>query len=108
MRVTAENKRRVLLILEATLGGTGRHILDLARGLLERDNEVHLIYSDLRADVQFQRGLERLRTEWPEFRSERVRISRAVTVSDVAAFWRLFRYLRRHGPFDIIHGHSTK
>jgi glycosyltransferase involved in cell wall biosynthesis len=100
--------RKILLVLEATLGGTGRHILDLARGLLERDNEVHLIYSDLRADVQFQRGLERLRTEWPEFRSERVRISRAVTVSDVAAFWRLFRYLRRHGPFDIIHGHSTK
>lgn len=104
----AENNRRVLLVLEAALGGTGRHILDLAKGLLERDNEVHLIYSTLRADIQFQRGLERLHSEWPEFRSAGLRISRAVTPGDLVVFLQLFLYLRRNGPFDVIHGHSTK
>ena len=108
MRLAAEKKRRVLLILEATLGGTGRHILDLARGLLERGNDVHLIYSTLRADVQFQRGLEKLRIEWPKFRCADIRITRAVTPSDAIAFFQLFLYLRRNGPFDIVHGHSTK
>ena len=109
MRGAVEVKRRrVLLVLEATLGGTGRHILDLARGLLQRENDVHLVYSTRRADVQFQRGLAKLRAEWPEFRSEEIPITRAVTFSDARAFWRLFLYLRRNGPFDIIHGHSTK
>jgi glycosyltransferase involved in cell wall biosynthesis len=101
-------KQRVLLILEATLGGTGRHILDLAKGLLERGNDVHLVYSTLRSDVQFQRGLERLRAARPEFQSVGMRITRGVTASDALVFWRLFKHLRRNGPFDIIHGHSTK
>lgn len=100
--------RKILLVLEATLGGTGRHILDLSRGLLERKNEVHLVYSDLRADVQFREGLEKLRAEWPAFRVARMRITRGVTVTDAPVFLRLFRYLRRNGPFDIVHGHSTK
>jgi glycosyltransferase involved in cell wall biosynthesis len=101
-------KRKVLLVLEATLGGTGRHILDLARGLLDRNDEVHLIYSGLRADVQFTQGLARLKRERPDFRALEIRITRAVTPGDFVVFYRLFRYLRQNGPFDIIHGHSTK
>lgn len=100
--------RKILLVLEASLGGTGRHILDLARGLAERDSEVHLVYSNLRADNQFNLGLARLRSERPEIRVREIHIRRAVTLSDSVAFWRLFRYVRRQGPFDIIHGHSTK
>jgi glycosyltransferase involved in cell wall biosynthesis len=101
-------KRKVLLVLEATLGGTGRHILDLARGLLDRNDEVHLIYSGLRADVQFTQGLARLKRERPDFRALEIRITRAVTPGDFVVFYRLFRYLKQNGPFDIIHGHSTK
>jgi glycosyltransferase involved in cell wall biosynthesis len=37
-----------------------------------------------------------------------MRITRGVTVSDAAVFWRMFNYIRQNGPFDIIHGHSTK
>lgn len=105
---TVSDKRRVLLVLEATLGGTGRHILDLTKGLLDRNCEVHLVYSNLRADVQFTRGIAKLQRERPEFRTHQIQIARAVAPSDLRVFWRLFQYLKQHGPFDIIHGHSTK
>jgi glycosyltransferase involved in cell wall biosynthesis len=106
--VAVSEKRKVLLVLEATLGGTCRHILDLTKGLLQRGVEVHLVYSDLRADAQFKRGIARISREWPEFRLHEIRITRAVTPSDGIVFYRLFRYIRRNGPFDVIHGHSTK
>ena len=98
---------KVLLVLEATLGGTGRHILDLASGLLEQGVEVTLIYSVLRADRNFLMGLEDLQLA-PGFQSHAIAITRAVTFSDVASYSELWRYVRDHGPFDVIHAHSTK
>ena len=46
---------RILLVLEACGGGTGRHVVDLARGLLARGHEVSLRYSPRRADDRFLR-----------------------------------------------------
>jgi glycosyltransferase involved in cell wall biosynthesis len=99
---------KILLILEATLGGTSRHILDLANGLLERGAEVHLVYSTLRADQGFLRGLSFLGSSWERFRCKELPITRSVTVSDFASYWNLARYIGEEGPFDIIHSHSTK
>ena len=99
---------RVLLILEAALGGTGRHVLDLTEGLLRRRHEVHLIYSPLRSDLGFQNGLAVLRNEHPRFRAQSTLMTREVTARDVVAYWNLLRYVRSHGPFDVIHSHSTK
>ena len=33
------------MVVESCGGGTGRHVLDLSEGLLERGCDVHLIYS---------------------------------------------------------------
>jgi glycosyltransferase involved in cell wall biosynthesis len=99
---------KILLILEATLGGTARHVLDLADGLLARRHEVHLVYSSLRSDVQFRRGLEDLKVRFPWFRTCMIRMTREVRKSDFAAFLCMFQYVRRNGPFDVIHAHSTK
>jgi glycosyltransferase involved in cell wall biosynthesis len=102
------SKSRVLLVLEATLGGTGRHILDLANGLVSRGYEVHLVYSLMRSDPQFDSGLDRLCRARPELRTHEIAITRSVTLSDARVFWRLFRYVKKFGPFHIVHGHSTK
>ena len=99
---------KVLLVLEATLGGTGRHILDLAGGLLERGVEVHLVYSTLRADQQFLSRLVALRVDQPSFYCHAISITREVTFSDIAAYAELSRYVHDRGPFDVIHAHSTK
>jgi len=105
---SASSPLRVLLILEAALGGTGRHVLDLAEGLLRRRYEVHLIYSPLRSDLGFQNGLAVLRNEHPGFRTRPISMTREVTARDVVAYWKLLGYVRSHGPFDVIHAHSTK
>jgi glycosyltransferase involved in cell wall biosynthesis len=97
-----------MLVLEATLGGTGRHILGVARGFLERNDEVHLVYSLVRADAQFEVGLRKLRDDYPRLGECVLPIRRPVVPADAYLLWKMYRYSRRHGPFDIIHGHSTK
>src|SRR5665213_445598 len=99
---------KVLLVLEATLGGTSRHILDLADGLLERGMEVHFVYSTLRADRTFLTGLASLRASRTALHCHSIPITREVTLSDVSSYVKLSRYVRDHGPFDLIHAHSTK
>jgi glycosyltransferase involved in cell wall biosynthesis len=53
---------RILQILEATLGGTARHVLDLCGGLCKEGHDVHLVYNPRpgRMDEIFGRGLPRL------------------------------------------------
>src|SRR5579862_4945937 len=99
---------KILLVLEAALGGSGRHVLDLADGLLALMHEVSLVYSSLRADQAFLRGISSLDTKWPGFRCKSIPITREVTFSDFSTYLSLSRYLRVNGPFDIIHSHSTK
>jgi glycosyltransferase involved in cell wall biosynthesis len=99
---------KILLVLEAALGGSGRHVLDLADGLLARRHDVSLVYSPLRADHTFLRRIASLRLLWPGFLCTSIPITREVTFSDIASYLSLARYLRTNGPFDVIHAHSTK
>jgi glycosyltransferase involved in cell wall biosynthesis len=99
---------KILLVLEAALGGAGRHVLDLAEGLIAGGHEVHLVWSPLRADRSFRSRLESLNAGTPRLHSQRVAIARAVRVSDVSSYLALSRYVHQNGPFDVIHAHSTK
>jgi RraA family protein len=95
---------RVLLLTEASGGGAGRHVLDLAEGLIARGCDVHLISSPCREDRFFRRRLDRLdalaRASWP--------MRRSIHPGDFVTCCRIRRYARDHGPFDIIHGHGAK
>ncbi len=107
-RISADVERkptlRVLLVTEASCAGVGGHVLDLAKGLTEAGCESHLIYSDRRMDDSFAQRLRHLAIagrhslpmhRWPHW-------------SDWRAAGAIRRYLRQNGPFDILHGHSTK
>ncbi len=95
---------RVLLVTEASAKGTGRHVLDLAEGLIGHGCEVHLLYSPVRTDASFLARLEGIR----ELRHAPLMMRRSIHPSDLLAAWRARGYMRRHGPFHIIHGHSSK
>lgn len=95
---------RVLQICEATSAGVGRHTLDLVRGLAATDCEVHLLFARGRIDAEFERGLLRM----PNVRSTVLPMKRAPHPSDAAAVAFASRYAREHGPFDVIHGQSSK
>lgn len=98
---------RIAHIIEATLGGTGRHVLDIletcaARGM----GDLHLIHSLQRCDATYRFRLARLS---PAVRVAEIPMCRAIRpLVDLRAAFALTAYLRRHGPFDAIHLHSSK
>ena len=97
---------RVLQILEACCGGTGQHVLDICRGLTARGVEIHLIYSPMRMERSFDEGLEELRQRGVNIQP--VLMRREIHWQDFGVFLSLLNYVRKHGYFDILHGHSSK
>ena len=97
---------RVLHILEATGGGTARHVVDLCVGLAGQGVEVHLAYSPLRMDRILEGGLPLLRQSG--VRLLELPLRRAPHPGDLKALLALRKYLKQAGLFDLVHGHSSK
>jgi glycosyltransferase involved in cell wall biosynthesis len=95
---------RILLVLEASAGGAGRHVLDLAEGLVSQGCAVHLLYADRRIDRMFAERVKAIEG----LQSQIIRVDRHINANDFTAVLQTRRYIRDHGPFDIIHGHSAK
>lgn len=94
----------VLQVLEPSGGGSGRHFIDLCGGLATQGHTVTAVYSPVRAEPRFvedllSRSLHRVIA---------LPMQRAVGPWDAVAWWRLREVIGREGPFDIIHGHSSK
>ena len=95
---------RVLLILENAGAGTGRHVLDLADGLLAAGDDVHLLYSRKRLEPSFEEAL----AELSDLVAVPMAMERGPSRKDVSALREVRRYLKTNGPFDVVHGHSSK
>lgn len=100
-----DRKMRILILVEAC-GGVARHITDLCAGLHARGIEVHLLYSPKRADAVLTTGLQRL--SMLGIRARPVIMGPEPGLADLQAWREIRHYLREHGPFDVIHGHSSK
>ena len=94
----------ILLVVESSAGGTGRHVLDLAHGFITRGHRVHLAHSTGRIDTLFRDRLARIK--------DLSCLAMPMRTQPHPADWFTVRKLRRlsaeHGPFDIVHGHSSK
>src|SRR4051812_35088279 len=95
---------RVLMFVESSSGGTGRHVLDLSEGLARRGCDVHVLFSTGRADRFF---LERAGC-LTGVRSLPLFMRTTIHPSDFSAVLAARRYLKEFGPFDLVHGHSSK
>ncbi len=95
---------KILYVIETCGGGSGRHLLDLAHGMSQQGNEVHVAFSPLRADPRFLKALAQLRG----VRRFPIDMQTAPGSDDLKALRRLKRYIKHMGPFDIVHGHSSK
>lgn len=102
--ILGERDLRILLVIEPSGGGSGRHVVDLAQALIADGHDVSLIYSPLRAEPRFEAEAAAL----PLRHLERLPMRRAVGPWDVRALLDLRRLIARLGPFDIVHGHSAK
>jgi glycosyltransferase involved in cell wall biosynthesis len=91
--------------MEATIGGTRRHIRDVARGQLRRGLEVHVAASTER-QREFEGDLAELEREGAHVL--RLPMLRAIApTSDLAHCRALALYLERTRP-DVVHTHSSK
>ena len=95
---------KILLVLEASGGGVGRHVIDLARELDRQGLRVHLIYSGLRMESGFRRDLGTL----GRVNTCQIDMRRAPHPNDLVATLKIRKYIASCGPFDVIHGHSSK
>jgi glycosyltransferase involved in cell wall biosynthesis len=95
---------KVLMVAEATGGGSGRHVAELAEGLLKAGCRVHLLYSDLRAEQAFRDAIGSLNG----LRAQQIPMRREPHWSDMAFLWQIRRYMNKIGGFDIVHAHSSK
>lgn len=95
---------RVALIAETFTTGVGRHVADLMRALCARGYEVHLLHGLARCDA----GLVAEVRPLPGAHLCGVPMARAPHPQDVRSLWIMANYLRKHGPFDVLHGHSSK
>lgn len=101
---TRQMRWRILFVLETSGGGSGRHVVDLAHGLSDVGHEVHLIYSETRIEQRFAHDIKAI----VGVKQAKIDMRRAPHPSDWLAIKRLRAYLASFGPFDIVHGHSSK
>jgi len=105
MNIRANVKRLSLLqVLEPSGGGSGRHFLDLCRAMQHRGHSVTAVYSPVRAEPGFVAELESIGLD----NVVPLGMRRAPGPWDLTAWWHLRKIAAVHGPFDLIHGHSSK
>lgn len=95
---------KILQILEPSGGGSGRHFIDLCGALAQRGHDVTAVYSPRRAEERFVAELKAL----PLRAVVAVAMRRAPSPSDIGAWYAIDALIRREGPFDVVHGHSSK
>lgn len=100
---------RVLLVTEASSAGVGRHVIDLSSALVDDGHDVHLVYATGRQDEAFREGCAALAARaTARFQSDIVEMRRGPHPSDAKALKALRRIVLEHGPFDVVHGQSSK
>ncbi|SOC39600.1 glycosyltransferase involved in cell wall bisynthesis [Rhizobium subbaraonis] len=103
-RDNATRPLRLLQVLEPSGGGSGRHFLDLCRGLKQRGHVVHAVYSPRRAEERFVGELLSIGLDG----AHALDMARSPGPSDIASYIGLRGVMRKLGPFDAIHAHSSK
>lgn len=97
---------RILEVIEACGAGVGRHVRGLCEALVAQGHDVTVAYSPYRTDEQFRQFVANRRTQ---IRFVPLKVGRKVSpISDLLSIVALLRLIRSGGPFDVIHGHSSR
>jgi glycosyltransferase involved in cell wall biosynthesis len=95
---------RILTVIEAAAAGAGRHVMDLMRGLRDRGHSATLVYSPVRADAAFRD----FAAGWGSGDVHAIPMRRGPHWSDLQVVRALRGIVEAAGPFDVVHGHSSK
>jgi glycosyltransferase involved in cell wall biosynthesis len=103
-RAARRDRVHVMMVLETGGGGAARHVVDLTRGLIDRGYCVTLAYSAKRAEPLFLEEIHSM----PDLQCVRIEMTRDVSVMDLQAARAIRAYMLQFGPFQVVHGHSSK
>lgn len=99
-------KVKVLQVVEACTAGVGRHVRGLCEDLTAQGHQVTVAYAPYRADAAFEKFIMVHRNE---IDFVPLKLRREISPeSDLASLGRLLRLMWHKGPFDVVHGHSSK
>ncbi len=98
-------KTKVVLIVEAMLGGIRQHVCDIARSLDKEKYDVYMIYSDLRADDVWESEKSELESSVKLILCNEMQ--REIGKQDLKAYKKLKDHIMEIQP-DIVHCHSSK
>ncbi len=102
----APTSLKIVHMFRAPLGGLFRHVIDVARGQIERGHRVGLIVDSTtggaNAEATFAELAPRL-----ALGILRVPITRELNPRDFAALWTISRRIKALAP-DVLHGHGAK
>jgi len=92
---------KILYILEATSGGTQKHVIDIAKKIDKSEYQIDIIYSSSRNKnfIEESKGMFNRLYGLP--------IERSASFSDVANILRIRKIIKQN-KYDIVHCHSTK
>jgi len=97
---------KILEVVEACGAGVGRHVRGLCHDLIALNHQLTVAYAPHRADEMFKEFISDYRDR---IHFVQLKVGRGISpVSDLRAIIRLLRLIKGEGPFDIIHGHSSK
>ncbi len=96
----------ILEVVESCGAGVVRHIRALCEYFAAEGHRVTVVYSPYRADEVFEQFMD----DWQDrVHFVPIKLRREVSpASDLRGVVELLRLIRREGPFDVIHGHSSK
>lgn len=94
------------MVCEATGGGVGKHVLDVAERLPALGLDAFVVCSSHRAEPDFLSRLER--HEDFGYRVAQLDIRREVGAHDIAGVLAVRHAVRSFGGADVLHGHSAK
>ncbi|MFY9760311.1 MAG: glycosyltransferase family 4 protein [Xanthobacteraceae bacterium] len=93
-------------LLRAPLGGLFRHVVDVARGQIERGHRVGLVVDSTTGGARADAVLAELAPQLA-LGVQRVPIARELNPRDIHALWRISRRIGALAP-DVLHGHGAK
>lgn len=98
-------KKKLVIIVEAMLGGIRQHVCDIVENLDKEVYEIYILYSDLRADEIFEKDINKLRKQARLIKCNAMK--RSIVKDDYIAYKTIVSILRKIQP-DIVHCHSSK
>ena len=92
---------KILYILEATSGGTQKHVIDIAKKIDRSKFQIDIVYSNIR-NKSFNGETNNLFN-----RMYGLPIKRGAAISDIFNIWKIIQIIKQN-KYDIVHCHSTK